>query len=326
MRRNKPIWLGAVIVLAFLTAYIGALVRTLNEKSRRSLQLTDEVAVAGRCLVSIQAIKADPATRQFTARLQFRFAGNIAQDAMTPRVNLRLLANNSPGHHVFKFPEGERMAPIEATFSLEGDTKEGDTNRFPFDRYETNIWLFMDTPRQTRQHQATEVPRIIPDDAMESVDVATVVENELRGNESVPLSISLSASTPGMKYSGEVIRSKEIGASRVHLYLKRPDNLINVSVIVMCLMMGLALSVLAMVIRMVTSREKFEVIPLSLSITLIFGLPALRNIQPSVPPVGVLGDYFSFIWAELFVAAAAIIAALTWVWRHEREPGSKSKD
>jgi hypothetical protein len=48
-------------------------------------------------------------------------------------------------------------------------------------------------------------------------------------------------------------------------------------------------------------------LPLSLAISLIFGLPALRNIQPYVPPVGALGDYLSFIWAELFVATAAII-------------------
>jgi hypothetical protein len=78
-----------------------------------------------------------------------------------------------------------------------------------------------------------------------------------------------------------------------------------------------------MVITAITSAESFEVIPLPLAITLIFGLPALRNIQPNVPPVGVLGDYFSFIWAELFVAAAAIMMAVTWVYHQRRKAGPK---
>ena len=94
----------------------------------------------------------------------------------------------------------------------------------------------------------------------------------------------------------------------------------------MCLMMGLALTVLAMVIRALTSPGKLEVLPLSLAVSLIFSLPALRGMQPNVPPVGVLGDYFSFVWAEIFVAAAAIIAAFTWVNRSKprTEPASES--
>jgi len=43
-----------------------------------------------------------------------------------------------------------------------------------------------------------------------------------------------------------------------------------------------------------------EMIP-SLSISLIFGLPALRNTQPGVPPLGVISDYVSFIRAESIV-------------------------
>jgi hypothetical protein len=88
-------------------------------------------------------------------------------------------------------------------------------------------------------------------------------------------------------------------------------------------MMGLALSVLAMVVRTIASSKTFDVFPLPFAIALIFGLPALRNIQPYVPPVGVLGDYFSFIWAELLVAACAIMTALTWVIRTTRNTEPK---
>ena len=320
---KKRVWLGVVIAVAFLAIYTFAPLRNVNEKNRRSWELKDEVAVADRVSVSIQVIKIDPAARQLTARLRFKFDGNIAQSPIIPKVNLRLLTNNSPGQTAFECPKGAPIVRIDATFPLEGDP-----NRYPFDRYDSNLLLFMDTHRPSKEPQAPAVSQTIPDNATTEVpqdvpggdvqpsDMASVLEAELhKGNVPVPLSVLVSASNPGMKYSGEVIRRKDLGVTRVHLSLQRPDNLINASILVMCLMMGLALSVLAMVIRAITSDKLSEVLPLSFCISLIFGLPALRNIQPYVPPVGVLGDYFSFIWAELLVAASAIVTALTWVWR-----------
>ncbi|HZD31227.1 MAG TPA: DUF4436 family protein, partial [Candidatus Angelobacter sp.] len=152
MALKRRTWLGVVIVLAFLAAYFTALLGNITERSRRSLELRDEVAAADRALVSIQVIKIDPAARQLTARLRFRVYGDLAQDTMTPKLNLKLLTNNSPGQHVFEFPEGSGMVRIEATFPLEGDA-----NRYPFDRYESTVLLFMDTPRPSNKPQAPKV-------------------------------------------------------------------------------------------------------------------------------------------------------------------------
>jgi hypothetical protein len=99
---------------------------------------------------------------------------------------------------------------------------------------------------------------------------------------------------------------------------------INTAITVMILMMGLGLAVVAMVINRITSQDRSDLLPLTLSISLIFGLPALRNIQPGVPAVGVLGDYFSFIWAELFVATSAIIMMCIWLLRSKKSTTQKS--
>lgn len=315
---NRRFWLSVVLTLMFIGAYLFALRRNLHEQRERSLQLKDEPAVTDHVLVSVTVIKADPAVRQLTARLRFRLFGNIAQDSVTPNINLRFVVNNSPGQQIFEFPKGQAMSRIEATFPMEGDI-----NKYPFDRYETILWLLMDTPEQSSKPQVTEVPQAeLPEEPNFGDDSppAAIVTH----NKSIPLSISVLASTPGMKYTGEVIRDGKIDATRVHLNLKRPFNLVNVSIMVMCLMMGIALSVVAMVLKaLISRREKLDALPLSLSIGLIFGLPALRNIQPGVPPVGVLGDYISFIWAELFVAAGAIIAAWIWVLSAVPKPDSK---
>ena len=82
----------------------------------------------------------------------------------------------------------------------------------------------------------------------------------------------------------------------------------------MLMMTALSMSLLAMAVR-ARKAEKTDLLPLSVSITLIFGLPALRNIQPGIPPVGALVDYVTFIWAELIVAASAVIIMWTWLLR-----------
>jgi len=320
--RNKEFWLSVLIGLIFIGVYTSALRRNMHEKSKRSLQLTDESAMSDRVLVSIVVVAADPTTRQLTARLRFQPIGNIAEDAATPKVDLRFLVNNSLGQRIFEFRKGEAMGRIQVTLPMVGDI-----NRYPFDHYETNLWLLMDTPERSKLSNLPALPPATPPasatppepaipSASSDHEKIPPAEIATLDNRRVPISVSLAASTPGLKYTGEIIRGKDISATLVHLNLERPYNVVNVSIIVMCLMMGIALSVVAMVLRaIVTAGEKLDILPLSLSIGLIFGLPALRAIQPGVPQVGVLGDYFSFVWAEIFVAAAAIIMALTWVFR-----------
>jgi hypothetical protein len=294
-----------------------AIRKIANEKSLRSLELTDEVAVADHLRVEITVTGVDVAKGQLMARLRMRPSGRIASEFRTPSVRLKLYVNNSPGQQEFEFPVGQGMTRIEATVPLEGDL-----NRYPFDHYESDVWLYADTPPPPQAPQTSRVPKANAPQANPELGVAgeelALDKDSLQKNLPIPLSISLSASTSGVKYTGEVIRNKDSAATRVRLNLTRPFNVINTSITVMGLMMGLALSVVAMVINRIMSSEKSDLLPLSLSITLIFGLPALRSIQPSVPTVGVLGDYFSFIWAELFVAASAIIMIWTWLLRSRK--------
>jgi hypothetical protein len=88
----------------------------------------------------------------------------------------------------------------------------------------------------------------------------------------------------------------------------------------MILMSSLSVSLLAMVFKATTSGPRVDLVPLSISISLILGLPALRNVQPGVPPVGAFGDYVSFIWAEIIVGLSAVIIIWTWLLRSGEEP------
>jgi len=151
-------------------------------------------------------------------------------------------------------------------------------------------------------------------------DHLAVGATALQQNMTVPLTIVLSASTPGIKFSGNVSRENSLKVTGIELQIRRADNVIAVSILLMILMSGLAMSLLGMVFK-ATHGEKVDLVPLSISISLIFGLPALRNVQPGVPPVGAFGDYLSFIWAEIIVGLSAIILIWTWLLRsREHQP------
>jgi hypothetical protein len=298
------------IILTFLAAlggYLFGIYRNANESIHRSLQLKDQVVEADRVLILVTVTNVNPAAKQLTAQLGFRFVGNLAQDDVTPKFDLKLLVNNFGGQQEYDFPKGKRMHRTEVTFSMDGDV-----NKYPLDRHRSELRFLMTMPGKVSQPETPHVPQDMPEENAQAGELI-VGGTALQGRVQVPLSLSLSASVPGMKFSGEVSRKDDSKLTTVNVKVRRPDNLIVVSFLVMLMMMSLALSVLAMALRGTIAGKKFDLLPLSLALSLIFGLPALRNIQPGVPPVGALADYFSFIWAEMFVAVSAIIIMWTWL-------------
>jgi uncharacterized protein DUF4436 len=307
-----------VILVGFL--YVAVLIRNLNESTRRSLQVHEEVGVENHVRVIVRIVEVAVNPPQVKVRLSFRPVGNLAKDKVTPARDLKLFLNVLRGPQEIDFPSGEPMSPIEADFPLEGDS-----NKYPFDRYQTILWLFMTTPaptitgkpneRKTASGSNVAAPaETVPPIADLAVSVVAMELNP------VPIFIDVAAAIPGIKFNGKISRTPGQDVTGVDLYLRRTDNVIMVSICMMIIMMCLAMSLLAMVLQVTTVHES-TLLPLSLSVSLIFGLPALRNVQPSVPPVGVFGDYVSFIWAELIVALATVMVVWTWIAK-SRKPQS----
>ncbi len=318
---NKTKTVQTLVILLVFVAYVAILFRNLNESERRSLHLKSETEAANRALISIRIVNVDTGTGEMTARIGVQLAGSIAKDEFTPTVNLKLLLNSSRGTQEFEFPKGRRLSPIEAVFSLDGNM-----NKYPFDSYESHLGMLMTTPKRTRQKQVQagtdEEGKKESADAFRQLMVGTTTFQE---SEPVPVRLDLSASIPRMKFEGKIVEIPGEGVEGIALRLTRAGNVIVLSVLVMVLMMSLAISVLLMAVSMLTSDKGFDLLPLSLSLTLIFGLPALRNVQPGVPPVGVMGDYLSFIWAENIVGISAVMIMVTWLRRSLRSKGQKAE-
>ncbi len=303
-------------MLGVIAVYVGVLVRGSTESTRRSLQLRDETSAQDRIAVSVLVTNVNPATQELTAQLGFRLAGNIAQDEVTPAADIKLLINNVRGQQEFDFPRGKRTNRIEAVFPLNGDF-----NKYPFDRYETTMWLLITIPPSTNKAQVSKVPENQPQQALHAEQLA-VGAVTLQRSTPIPMSLAVSAAIPGIKFRGSVTRNENTQVTGIALNLRRADNLIAVSLLINAMMTGLAVSVLAMMLQITTAKGQFDLVPLSMSMTLIFGLPALRSVQPGVPPVGAFSDYVTFIWAELIVAVSAVVTV--WHWLLRTHPKSES--
>jgi hypothetical protein len=311
--RNRPKKFWILIVIAVLAFYLLVLLGGLTESTRRSLELRDETDTADRVFISIVVTGVNPSAQSLTAQLGFRLAGSVAKDEVTPSVDLKLLVNNVGGQQEFDFPKGKRMNRIEAVFPLDGDS-----NRYPFDRYVTTVRLLMTTPARSVQRQAPKEPGSTPS-ITDQIDVLAVSTSALQSSTPVALSVSMAASITGIRFKGNVARGNAQEPTGIALNINRANIVIVISLIVMSMMAALSISLLAMVLG-ATAQRRSDLLPLSVSISLIFGLPALRNIQPGVPPVGALVDYVAFLWAELIVAASAVIIVWTWLLRSRPAP------
>jgi hypothetical protein len=306
--RTVQICALALIVSAYLTVvWMGS-----TEETRRSLAITGPPP-SGKDYVTlnVRITSIDTAQGLVHGRIRVVPRGRFAEDGATPAVDLKLLINAVQGEQAVAFPARERIHSIEFTSVLSGNQ-----NKYPFDRYTSNLDLLVvaSTPK------SAPIPTdISPDDQDPLSSQLVVGNNDLEHSETVPIKENFSASIPGLKFAGTV---KPVGSYRLmesSVVIGRAYNVIVVSVAVMIVMFLLSITIMMVVLQTAAAPESINLLPLSLCIALIFGLPALRNAQPGVPAVGAMGDYLSFIWAEFIVSASAIALGSIWIVRSVRE-------
>jgi hypothetical protein len=101
------------------------------------------------------------------------------------------------------------------------------------------------------------------------------------------------ASIPGLTFQGSrSVQSAEAlkGLTGIELNLKRSQNVVVISTITMLMMAALSVGLLSMVLKIVGRNRNIDDFLFPMAVALIFGLPALRNIQPGIPPPGTFGD------------------------------------
>lgn len=132
--------------------------------------------------------------------------------------------------------------------------------------------------------------------------------------------IRFRASIPGLTFRGtqliEGVQSLK-GLTGIHVYLKRSDSVISISALATLMMLGLSIAVVTMTVQVLSGARKVAVFHASMAVSLIFGLPMLRSIQPGIPSPGTLGDMLAFTWAEIAAAGSVIALVIQWLRQGE---------
>jgi hypothetical protein len=297
-----------------MAIYFTVLWMGLTEEGRRSLSIVKSSALSKDFVtINVRVTSLNTAQGLLYERIRLIPMGRFAADKATPSADLKLLINSVSGKQVVVFPKGERIVPIEVTTLLSGSE-----NRYPFDHYSTDIDLLVTAPVEKKVQS-------LPEESLKPADphatTLVVGTNDLDRSETVPINENLVATFSGIKFEGTVTEDEAYKLMHTTIEMRRANNVISLSLIVMTVMFVLAVSVMGMVLHVTASPGEVNLVPLSLCVALIFGLPALRNVQPSVPGMGVLSDYISFIWAELMVSISAI--TLAWIWITRSRAGRK---
>ena len=177
------------------------------------------------------------------------------------------------------FPKNERIVAIDFSCALSGNQ-----NRYPFNHYSADIELVITAPAKKKAQP-------LPEDTLDQnadplATTLSVGASDLDNSEPVPIKENFVASIPGSSSTERSLRTTPTSSCRPQ--------------------------VVTMVLYVSASPCEMNLLPLSLCVSLIFGLPALRNIQPGVPPIGGFSDFLSFLWAEMMVSISGI--ALAWIW------------
>jgi hypothetical protein len=316
-RHWKPLR-AALIAAVILAVYLLSLYLNFTEADRRAISLEVPPAGADYMIMDVSVVHVDLLRAEMTTRISFHLAGRLAQDAVTPATNLKLVLNTINGQQEYRFEKGQRINPIEAVFPLEGDV-----NLYPFDHYKGVMWMFVTLPGKPQnapgpQQQAPI--NVVPDELARSADLpvsTTVLAQQIQADTKT----RFSALIPGLTFrDSRSVQSAQTmrGLTGFQVDLRRSTRVIFISITTMLMMAGLSIGLVIVVLNVVAGSRNLTNFHIPMATSLIFGLPALRNIQPGVPPPGTFGDSIVFTWAEMAAAASAVALIANWLANSSR--------
>jgi Domain of unknown function (DUF4436) len=167
----------------------------------------------------------------------------------------------------------------EVTFDF--DLDEGDVRDYPLDRYVSHM---------------------------------TFTASDAAG-KALPIHVTAWEGVFGFRVVGETIAAQRPGELPLRLKVHRTEaaSFFGVAVYVAMTMITLcALTIGGLVFLGIRRVEVGQIAALG---AIIFALPALRNVLPGAPPLGVRADIYVFFWAELALMVALCLLVATWARR-----------
>ncbi len=247
------------------------------------------------CILSLNLLSFDSKLGDLKARLLLMLPKSELTQYFSPKQYYYLVDELTIGESVLTIqpnvPYSSYNNCLSTTYQVDD---AGSQFYYPFDAHQTEIRAFVD-------RQVGEDPSSIA-----RIRVPIRLDTNLCSFEG---------------YSINLIPSKDNSPTFVDLFVKlrRTLSIQFFSIFVSFMMVLVAAGVIIITMKIYRSSSPPEISEMGFCAALLFAFPAIRNIQPFIPPMGVLSDFFGFFWAESLVAIALLILLICYIRRKQHD-------
>ncbi len=279
-----------VVMLIFLALFIGAFSGALyfyqNDRTQRSANLTfGDDKTANRMDVAVNLLGVDPIKGEINLRFAPKPEGTYAKDERLTK-ELKFFTGIESGKSEVTLEKNRIPDSVTGSLSI----FNGRVSDYPFDKHTSDFYLFFSNPKEEK--------------------------------EEIPMAINFYGAISGYNIDVDYIPKAEFESSDVYMGLRviisRSVITKSFSIFLMIAMWLIGLVVFTMTMAVLWLPRPIEFGMFTLIAGMLFALPAVRNLQPGVPPLGGLTDFLSFFWAESLVAISMPILFFCWLTRYKK--------
>lgn len=279
-----------IIMLLFLTLFIGAFSGALyfyqNDRTQRSANLIfGDDKEPNRLDVEISLLGVDPIKSDINLRFVPIPQGSYAKDARLTK-DLKFFTGIESGKAEVTLEKNRIPDAVTGSLSI----AKGRVSDYPFDVHSSDFYLFFTNPKDEK--------------------------------EEIPMTVGFYGAISGYNIDVDYIPKAEFESSDSYIGLRvtvsRSVITKSFSIFLMVAMWLIGLVIFTMTMIVVWQPRPIEFGMFTLIAGMLFALPAVRNLQPNVPPLGGLSDFLSFFWAESLVAISMPILFFTWLTRYKK--------
>jgi hypothetical protein len=278
-----------VIMLLFLALFVGAFSTALyfyqNDRTQRSANLTfGDDKEPNRIEVAVSLLGVDPIKGDINLRFAPNPEGTYAKDNRLAK-ELKFFTGIESGKSEVTLEKNRIPDAVTGSLSINGRVSD-----YPFDVHSSDFYLFFTNPKDE--------------------------------TEEIPMVVNFYGAISGYNIDVDYVPKAEFESSDTYIGLRvavsRSVITKSFSVFLMIAMWLIGLVVFTMTMVVVWQPRPIEFGMFTLIAGMLFALPAVRGLQPSVPPLGGLTDFLSFFWAESLVAVSMPILFFTWLTRYKK--------
>ena len=279
-----------VVMLIFLALFVGAFSGALyfyqNDRIQRSANLTfGDDKTANRMDVAVNLLGVDPIKGEINLRFAPKPEGTYAKDNRLTK-ELKFFTGIESGKSEVTLDKNRIPDSVTGSLSM----FNGRVSDYPFDKHSSDFYLFFSNPKDEK--------------------------------EEIPMAINFYGAISGYNVDVDYIPKAEFESSDVYMGLRviisRSVITKSFSIFLMISMWLIGLVVFTMTMAVLWLPRPIEFGMFTLIAGMLFALPAVRNLQPGVPPLGGLTDFLSFFWAESLVAISMPILFFCWLTRYKK--------